>query len=322
MVLEEVEYLINLNVLKENCKMTRGGVENQTLDQQPWSAKYVGQNKTSNTNSGTIEDVAILKSSSSSGYSKIKSKNFSSNLSCFYSNPTSLRNKIPELKCRIQTNCPDVMLFTETWFNDQNTEQIENYKLYNRNRILTSHGGVGIYIKNGIKSFENGEAEFINESIEQVWVTVFVGSEKILIGCIYRPPRSTNNLPIFDSIRKARELLDHKIVNGIMICGDFNLPDIFWDEDFIPFTNSKNFDSPELGMIELLKDVFLVQNVNFPTFVYRDKICKNILDYVITESFDRIKCINSSSPLGDTKHGHVVLEWNYQTLSARNNTFL
>ena len=61
--------------------------------------------------------------------------------------------------------------------------------------------------------------------------------------------------------------------------------------------------------------------MNFPSFLKKDNICKNVLDYVITQSFDRIMCINSSSPLGDVKQGRVVLEWNYRINSGPNIKF-
>ena len=69
----------------------------------------------------------------------------------------------------------------------------------------------------------------------------------------------------FESINKARLPLDSKVVTGLMICGDFNLPEILWDEEFIAFTKVKAYESIEHTMIESLKDNFLHQNVNFPT---------------------------------------------------------
>lgn len=114
--------------------------------------------------------------------------------------------------------------------------------------------------------------------------------------------------------------MDRNLVSGVMICGDFNQTEVTWDEDFIPFTFIRDFNSGENGMIESLKDAFFVQNVNFPTFVNKENRCKNTLDYVITESIDRILCIKSNPPLGEVKQGHVVLEWNYSKVSSPKET--
>ncbi|CAF0811858.1 unnamed protein product, partial [Brachionus calyciflorus] len=66
-------------------------------------------------------------------------------------------------------------------------------------------------------------------------------------------------------------------------------------------------------MIETLKDLYLHQNVNFPTFVKLAISTGNVLDYVITESEDRILKICSGPPLGNVNQGHTFLEWDYRT---------
>ncbi|RNA16607.1 RNA-directed DNA polymerase from mobile element jockey-like [Brachionus plicatilis] len=207
-----------------------GGVYHQTSDRQHWSINPVGQNLLSSVKDyariiSTFKDIEVEPKIKNNKTNKINE----TNISYLYSNPTSLRNKIPELLCRIEDNRPHVMCFSETWFNDQNTQQIEGYKLYYRNRTQAIHGAVCIYVENGVKSFENKENEFTNESIEQIW-----------------------------------NFVDRNLVSGVMICGDFNLPEVTWDEDFIPFNSIRDFNSAENGMIEALKDAFFVQNVNFP----------------------------------------------------------
>jgi hypothetical protein len=233
-------------------------------------------------------------------------------LSCLYTNATSLANKISDLECRIIGKNPDVMFFTETWFNETNTQQMDGYKLFCRNRIWSTHGGVCIYVNNNFKSFENVEPEFLNQSIEQVWCTITSMGEKILLGCIYRPPKSTNNQPIFDSFKRARSLLDGKLVTGIIICGDFNLPSIEWDNNLVGHTNVRASESPEVSLLESLKDSFFTQNVNFATFIKSNGELGNVLDLVITEDSERILEIKSSAPLGCVNQGHSVLEWEYR----------
>lgn len=76
-------------------------------------------------------------------------------------------------------------------------------------------------------------------------------------------------------------------------------------------TSTRNKDSVEISMIETLRDAFFTQNVYFPTFVKSDGQANRILDLVITDSHDRIHHVNSFSPLGNLKQGHIVLNWNY-----------
>lgn len=131
-----------------------------------------------------------------------------------------------ELSCIIANSNPHIMFFTETWYNEMNIQSISKYKVFFKNRTCSSHGDVCISVDSVIESYENFENEFHNDSIEQIWCTIKCRKEKFLLGCIYRPPNSTNNKPIFEPFNKARSMLDSKIVDGIIICGDFNFPNI------------------------------------------------------------------------------------------------
>jgi hypothetical protein len=64
-------------------------------------------------------------------------------LKFWYTNPTSLNNKINLLKSEILCDTPDVILITETWFNNNSNVNVENYKCYNINRKNKEGGGHG-----------------------------------------------------------------------------------------------------------------------------------------------------------------------------------
>ncbi|RNA21384.1 RNA-directed DNA polymerase from mobile element jockey-like, partial [Brachionus plicatilis] len=125
----------------------------------------------------------------------------------------------------------------------------------------------------------------------------------------------TNNIKSRASGTSSR--LKHKrvkevTISGILVCGDFNLPNIRWDENYVGFTSVADTQAPESKLIEKLKDCFFVQNVSLPTFVTSNGTSNNVLDYIITESTTRINAVKSSPPLGNVKQGHVVFEWVYQ----------
>ena len=67
-------------------------------------------------------------------------------LVCFYSNPTSLGNKIEDLESIVYEHDPDIMFFCETWFSDGTVIQVTDYSCFFRNR-LDKGGGVCKYIK-------------------------------------------------------------------------------------------------------------------------------------------------------------------------------
>jgi hypothetical protein len=65
---------------------------------------------------------------------------------------------------------------------------------------------------------------------EQIWCEVVVGVEKILIGCVYRPPNQSNhlNLIVNESIKSAKRLVDESKYTGLLVAGDFYYPSILW----------------------------------------------------------------------------------------------
>ena len=90
---------------------------------------------------------------------------------------------------------------------------------------------------------------------------------KILAGCCYRPPNS--GITWLDSFNSILSQVCEQYQN-ILICGDFNYPNISWDS-----TESCN-GVEELRFIETLGDFFLSQLVTSST---RND---NVLDLVIT----------------------------------------
>jgi hypothetical protein len=64
-----------------------------------------------------------------------------------------------------------------------------------------------------------------DKSIEQVWCLINTQTEKILVGCLYRPSDSSfeEDELIKRSIRKAYDYLNEKKVTGVLIVGDFNM---------------------------------------------------------------------------------------------------
>lgn len=81
----------------------------------------------------------------------------------------------------------------------------------------------------------------------------------MLIGAIYRSPSSglVNNIRLNQLIALATGLN----FNYILILGDFNYPDISWNE----WTTEHNETHSEFQFLECLKDSYLSQEVMIPT---------------------------------------------------------
>ena len=107
---------------------------------------------------------------------------------CIYTNATSLNNKLSHLRVRVALEDPYVIKISETWFNENSCPNIEGYTIFRGDRVGSRGGGVCIYVKCVYNPTEVSEDSGLSDpSIEAVWCSCSMNSEKILVGCLFRP---------------------------------------------------------------------------------------------------------------------------------------
>ena len=253
--------------------------------------------------------------------SKASHSEYLGSLRCFYTNATSLNSdKILELSTYTAKEDPHCIFITETWFTDISVPQLDNYVLFRHDR--NGHGGgVAIYTRKDLYTSEINE-EKLKKKIsckysEQVWLTIDAGFEEIIIGCIYRPPcNDPKKLQQIDkeinkNIKAVKSFINKKKYGGLLLTGDFNFPYVRWLDDGSPQVLGSD-TSPGSIFIDLLDDESLTQNVHIPTFKQADDTLKNTLDYIISDTPDRVQELLCHGPLGTTKQGHLCITWNFQ----------
>jgi hypothetical protein len=258
----------------------------------------------------------LLKVNPSVETSLTVSNELGSNLNCLYSNATSLNSeKLSLLQLQLFDKDIHVCFISETWWTSTSIRVIEGYSVYYRDRISKIGGGVCIYVRNDLVSHVVSNNELGKfENSEQVYCVVQVGNERILCGCIYRPPVNesvcqSNDLEIHDALTFASKAK----YNGIIICGDFNHSKVSWTIDGMPFLDSNPGKTEVVKKFaETLEDLKLVQVVSAPTFIKNLK-SKNILDLVFAESSERIQFVEHVAPLILEKQGHHVLRFCYRS---------
>lgn len=108
-----------------------------------------------------------------------------SSIKCFYTNATSLNNKLDFLRAEIAAEKPQIISITETWFTQDSVTNINGYQLYRSDRRVRKCGVVALYIDSNLKSCIAHEDVFkSNDDFEQVWVKLEIGSTRSLVGCI------------------------------------------------------------------------------------------------------------------------------------------
>ena len=108
-------------------------------------------------------------------------------------------------------NFPHVVFISETWFWENSAPEIANHQIFKRDREKRG-GGVAIYIRSDLVSYDIVNEKLNSGKIEQIWSEIKGGEKSILVGCIYRAPnKSVENMKeITEVLREAKMLIETK----------------------------------------------------------------------------------------------------------------
>ncbi len=193
-----------------------------------------------------------------------------------------------------------VVMATETWLSaDIKNSEIfpPEYDVYRKDRSSRG-GGVLLLINNRLISSSLPE---LDSDCEIIWAKISIeGHKQLVVGSFYRPPNTNqaylNNLQ--SSLSRISNTNSH-----VLLGGDFNAPDIDWENEQVKPTSSR----PGLhsSLLETINDAGLVQIVDQPT---RNN---NILDLLLTNNSTLITRHSITPGLADTSdHDNVAVEIN------------
>jgi len=135
-------------------------------------------------------------------------------------NVNGLKSKLTEITLMVCTIKLDVLAITETHLSNEITDVEINIEGYN---ILRSDrkdgrkgGGTLIYYNKDINAVESNCCCY---DFESTWLDILFNNQRILIGCICRPP---NNNKFLTNFEKALDIICYKRKN-ILLLGDFNI---------------------------------------------------------------------------------------------------
>ncbi|MCG8096458.1 MAG: endonuclease/exonuclease/phosphatase family protein, partial [Candidatus Thiodiazotropha endolucinida] len=135
-------------------------------------------------------------------------------------NIQSLLNKLDVLHAELFDF--DILAFTETWLSQTtNTDALllQSYSTPERkDRLGDAHGGVIVYVKEGIRYKRRNDLEI--GGLECIWIEVANNKKKILFGLFYRAPNSDANC--YSNIEDSIALAIDTGIADIIITGDFN----------------------------------------------------------------------------------------------------
>ena len=105
----------------------------------------------------------------------------------------------------------------------QDVYSIPGYKFVSNSRINKSGGGIGIFLKNCLDYKPRPDLSRMSAYIECLFIEICrVGKQRVIIGCVYRPPNTDISLFISE-LQLILNTID-QITNKIAVsAGDFNL---------------------------------------------------------------------------------------------------
>ena len=171
-------------------------------------------------------------------------------------------NKIDELKIRLFDKNTLISGITEIMPKnclikpDENDFKIEGtYNLYTNIKEFPDGRGTGLYIHKSIKAKES-TFSFNKGYLESMWAEVYLSETEVLLcGIVYKSQKEKENVLLKELFSNVSFLNTY---THLLIMGDFNFPDIDWE-------NWSSSDSNSQEFIEIIQDTYLQQHVTQPT---------------------------------------------------------
>ena len=217
------------------------------------------------------------------------------------------KRKQRDLHALFEQEDPDIVCGTESHVDsDHFTSEIfpTTHDYFRKDRDKFG-GGVFIGVKKDLLAMQD---DSMNADCESIWVKiVFAGKQPLHIGSFYRPTNS-DPIPLVKLDESLKKLTGKATLPNIILAGDFNAPDINWENNTI----NKN---PQYGvklnqtLLDTANDNMLSQLQHTPTRG------DNVLDIVFTTIPDQITNIDTVPGISD--HDAVTVQLDTTVKYAR-----
>ena len=229
-------------------------------------------------------------------------------------NCQSAVKKISELIYLLAANSIDILLVTETWFNDSHHDgqvSIPDFFLLRKDRVSDTQrrgGGVAIYYHQSLSAFISRRADLEPPPpIECLCVELRLKTTSVMLFNCYRPP--WQNIQTFcQDISGKIELVSNTCKHNIVLAGDFNAKLSTWNVGDTSTREGLTLQDTldNLGLYQLMRDT--------PTRFSSTGTSKSLLDLVCTNNIDFVKFTSTLAPLGD--HTPVIFHFDASPQSA------
>jgi len=200
-------------------------------------------------------------------------------------------NMQEELEICVRSQDHDLIVITEMWWDSSQDWNafMDGCVLFRKDRSIRQGGGVALYVTEQLEYIELC-LRVDEEQMESLWVRIKgqAHTGDTVVGVYYRPP---------DQKKEAdhafyRQLKVTSQSQGLVLMGEFNHPDICWEDHTARHTQSRRF-------LQSIDDNFLVQVVEEPR---RRGV---LLDLVLTNKETLVEDMKVGGSLGSSDHDMV-----------------
>lgn len=242
-------------------------------------------------------------------------------ISIFYQNVRGLKSKLSTIYNNSLNADHHIICLTETWLNSNISSSevlCDTFNIFRRDRsesASTKHEGGGVIIGVNKSLCSVMRQDWMTDS-EDLWITItsVTSSVRIHLCCVYIPPKDPYSLTNFCS--KLNEIVHQNAGDVIVICGDFNLPNISWSYD------SVNKNCTPYNFSDTHSNLFIdtISFCGLSQFNYFRNTADNTLDLIMSNNF----CIENLNicehPLVSEDKYHSTLEFslNHSSIQPSN----
>ena len=224
----------------------------------------------------------------------------------FYSNVDVFsHDKLNELKYRLKESqvSPHIIALQEVRPKNFRFQRmlveysLDGYEIVEKNVTHDREGrGMLVYVR---KDMAYTEVTMEQKYCEYICIELKGLDEKILITSVYRSPSS--DMDANDKLLNLiQELNNHRAKHKIIL-GDFNLPDINWEN----CTTTAGSNSMQFKFIETTRDCYLTQHIT-ETTRQRGQSKGSVLDLLLSSEEEIVNNINLESPIGKSDHACIT----------------
>ena len=163
---------------------------------------------------------------------------------CAHINVNGLLHKMDEISLLLRETKIDILAITETHLHgniSDNEIDIEEYSIIRKDRLNQNNhwGGVLFYYREHLEIHQSTISDEFR--MEDLWLEIIIKSQRLLVGCVYRPP---NDKRFLQQFQKMLENITQRA--NVLILGDFNI-DLSkvsnMSKDFIQILHSVNLSN-------------------------------------------------------------------------------